>query len=85
MQSRRPVGLRVGLEEEPVASLRAVHTAAGRLDMMWRDDEDCTVSCTAATLDHIGCRSVQTESLLEHSVMMMAWLLRELQRLSGLL
>jgi len=27
-------------EEEPVASLRAVHTAAGRLDMMWRDDEE---------------------------------------------
>ncbi|CAE7659666.1 unnamed protein product [Symbiodinium pilosum] len=27
-------------EEEPVAALRAVHTAAGRLDMMWRDDEE---------------------------------------------
>jgi len=29
-------------EEPPVegAALRAVHTAAGRLDMMWRDDED---------------------------------------------
>ena len=40
MQIRPPVGLGLGLEEEPVASLRAVHTAAGRLDMMWRDDED---------------------------------------------
>lgn len=37
-------GLDLGFhhQEPPVegAALRAVHTAAGRLDMMWRDDED---------------------------------------------
>ena len=34
-----PVHL-VSKEPPAEAALRAVHTAAGRLDMMWRDEED---------------------------------------------